>query len=161
MTDPVVPAAVPAQPVPAQSVPAELGHAAPAPAPPAPASVQPAPKGRNTVGIGAFIFGSLAFLSPAIGVIAGFAIIGQVPNVDGLNLFNLLFFGAIGAGVGCAIALLPIVLGIISLAIKNAKRRWGILGLVLGVLAVMIGWIPLFAWLTSLGSEPTGVPLNG
>ena len=164
MTDPAVPATVPAQqPVPAQPVPAELGQAAPAPAPRAPAPVQPAPpKRRNTVGRGAFIFGLLSFLSPAIGVIAGFVIIGQVPNVDGLNFFNVLFFGAIGAGVGCALALVPIVLGIISLAIKNAKRLWGILGLVLGILAVMVGWIPLFAWITSGGSSgPTGVPLNG
>jgi hypothetical protein len=122
----------------------------------------PPPRRRNIVGIAAFIFGLLAFLSPLIGIVGGFALIGEVPNTDGYNFFNVLFFGAIGAGVGCAIALLPIVLGIISLVIKNAKRLWGILGLVLGVLAVLIGWIPLVAWLTSGGSSgPTGVPVNG
>jgi len=120
------------------------------------------PKRRNTVGIGAFIFGLLAFLSPAIGVVAGFALIGEVPNADGLNFFNVVIFGAIGAGVGFVVGLIAIVLGIISLVIKNAKRLWGILGLVLGIVAGLIGWIPLFAWLTSLGgSGPTGVPLNG
>jgi hypothetical protein len=124
--------------------------------------IVPTPRRRNTVGIGAFIFGLLAFLSPVIGVVGGFALIGEVPNLDGYNIFNLLFFGAIGAGVGCAIALVPIVLGIVSLVIKNAKRLWGILGLVLGVLAVLVGWIPFVAWITSGGnSGPTGVPLNG
>lgn len=120
------------------------------------------PRRRNTIGIGAFIFGVLAFLSPAIGVVGGFALIGEVPNADGLNFFNMIFFGAIGAGVGCAVGLIPIVLGCISFAIKNAKRLWGILGLALGIIAVLVGWIPLVAWITSGGnSGPTGVPLNG
>ena len=121
------------------------------------------PRRRNTVGIGAFIFGLLAFLSPAIGVVAGFALIGELPNADGLNFFNMVFFGAIGAGVGCAIAPISIVLGFISLAVKNAKRLWGILGLVLGFVAIIVGWIPLFAFLTTLGGTggPTGVPING
>ena len=127
----------------------------------APAVTAP-PRRRNTIGIGAFIFGASAFLSPVIGIVAGFALIGEFPNADGYNLFNVVFFGAIGAGVGCAIALIPIVLGIISLVIKNAKRAWGTFGLVLGVLALLIGWIPLVAWITSGGaSGPTGVPLNG
>ena len=121
------------------------------------------PKRRNTVGIGAFIFGLLAFLSPAIGVVGGFALIGRAPNTEGLDFFNVVIFGVIGAGVGCAVALIPIVLGVISLVIKNAKRLWGVLGLVLGILAVSIGWIPFFTFLTTLGGtgEPTGVPING
>jgi hypothetical protein len=114
------------------------------------------------VGIVAFVVGLSAFLSPAIGVIGGFALIGEIPNVDGLNLFNLLYFGAIGAGIGCAIGVIALVLGFVSLAVKNAKRLWGILGLALAVIAILVGWIPLVAFLTSIANPAApGVPLNG
>jgi hypothetical protein len=157
MSDPVVPSAI------------ETGQATPLqPAfVPAPTSLAPpagwvAPKRRNHVGIGAFILGVSAFLSPAIGVVAGFALIGELPNTEGLNFFNVLFFGTIGAGVGAAIGVVAMVLGFVSFAIRNAKRLWGILGLVLGFAAIVIGWIPLFAFLSTLANPGApGVPING
>ena len=151
MTDPVVPQAASVQPA---YVPAVQPATSPA---------QPvAPKRRNHVGIAAFIAGASGFLSPAIGVVGGFALIGQLPNIEGGNFFNMLFFGAIGAGVGFAFGLIGVVLGIISFAIKNAKRLWGILGLVLGFIALFNGWIPFFAFVASLFNPAVqGTPLNG
>ena len=144
MTDPVAPE----QPVAAQ--------------PPLAAQPSFAPKRTNVVGIVAFVVGVIAFLSPAIAVVVGFGAEGNLPSLEGLDFFTTLIYGAVGAGVGCAVGLLAIVLGIVSLVIRNAKRLWGILGLVLGVIAVLVGWIPLLARITSGGSSgPTGVPLNG
>jgi hypothetical protein len=161
MTDPVVPA-TPAAPVaPAAPAAAVVPPAYPVGPPVVAAALAPLPRRRNVVGIGAFIFGVSGFLSPAIGVVGGFALIGELPNSDGLNFFNLVFFGAIGAGVGCAFGIVAIVLGFVSFAIRNAKRLWGILGLALGFVAVFVGWIPFFAFITTLGNTGTGVPLNG
>jgi hypothetical protein len=119
-------------------------------------------KRRNPVGIAAFVVGLSAFLSPAIAVLGGFAIIGRAPMSDGLDLFTVLLFGAIGAGIGCAIGLVALVPAIISLVLRDRKRLWGVLGLVLAAIAILVGWIPLVAYITSGGSSgPTGVPLNG
>lgn len=141
MTDPVVP---PAAPLHAAYVPAVLTS-------PPPAQLV-IPRRRNHVGIGAFIAGASGFLSPAIGVVGGFALIGQLPNLENFNVLNMLFWGAIGAGVGCAFGLIAIVLGFVSLAIRNATRVWGIVGLMLGFVAVFVGFLPFFGWVASLVS---------
>ena len=143
MTDPLAVPAAPAEPL-------------------APAVPAAPPRRRNTVGIVAFSFGALAFFSPVIGVIVGFALSGELPNADGWNFANVFFFATFGAGAGCVIAPIAIVLGFVSLAVKNAKRLWGILGLVLGVIAVIVGWLPLVTYIFTISDAvANGVPFNG
>lgn len=141
MTDPVVP---------------------PVPAAVAPIAVPVTQKRRNPVGIAAFVVGLIAFLSPAIAVVGGFALIGRPPSVEGLDFFTVVIYGAVGAGVGCVISLVAGILAIISFVMRDAKRMWGVIGLVLAVIAAATGWIPLVAYVTTLVNpvEP-GVPLNG
>jgi hypothetical protein len=125
-----------------------------APAPPSAASptVQ-VPKRRNQVGSAAFVVALSAFLSPAIAVIGGFVAIGRVPMTDDSDVFNVLLFGAIGAGIGCAVGIVAVVLGIVALVLRDRKRLWGVLGVVLAVIAIVVGWMPLVAFIASIGYE--------
>ncbi len=165
MTDPAVPpAAVP----PAAATPAVAPPAAPTPAAVPPATATPAtvpalpPKRTNVVGIIAFVIGLIAFLSPVIANFVGFGIDGRLPTLEGLDFFTVLIYGAVGSGVGAVVGIVGIILGFVSLAVRNAKRMWGIIGLSLGFIALVAGFVPLFAFITSGGSSgPTGVPLNG
>lgn len=118
------------------------------PPPPSPPAPPVAPR-RNIVGIIALVFGILAALTPIAFVIGGFAITGTTLRGDDLSPFSALFYLAIGLGVGFFVGLPAVVLGFISLAIRNAKRAMGIIGLVLGIIALCAGFIPLFAFVGS------------
>jgi hypothetical protein len=157
MTEPTVPPLVPPA-APTAAVPSATPAVSDPPAGLAPVS----PKRRNIPGIISFAFGVLAFLTPAITVLVVFAIFGRAPSVEGLDFFNIVIFGAIGLGIGFVPGLIAVVLAIVSFLIKDAKRWWGIIGLVLGIIAMCAGFVPLFAFIASGGnSGPTGVPLNG
>lgn len=122
------------------------------PSVPPPAGPNPViPPRRNVVGIIALVIGILAALTPIGFVIGAFAATGTTLRGDDLSGFSALVYLAIGLAIGFFVGIPAVVLGFVSLLIKNAKRAMGIIGLVLGIIAMCAGFVPLFAFVSSGG----------